>query len=191
MSLKVKSFFIDIRKSDEVFATRFTNDIPHLCIPANMIRFNLQFLRDFVKSKPDTIFYLVCYSSNRSSFIYNKYFANDEILKNIKVSNLIQFKYLQFFTNQENITKESELIRNELGYLPTVINKGYNFYSLTRVLQTILGLLLIITSLLLWNKCNKKRKWVLWLVLIMGVNALFNGLTSTCTISKLFMNYLN
>jgi rhodanese-related sulfurtransferase len=184
-------FFIDIRKSDEVFATHFTDDIPHICIPSNMIRFNLQFLRDFIKSKSDTMFYLVCHSSNRSSFIYNKYFANDKILKNIKVSKNIQFNELQFLTSKNIITKSSNAIMQELGYLPTIINKGYNFYNLTRVLQTILGLLLILVSILLWNKCNKKRQWVLWVSLIMGFNALFNGLTSTCTISKVFMNYLN
>jgi rhodanese-related sulfurtransferase len=185
----MQHFFIDIRKSDEVFATRFTDDIQHVYIPSNMIRFNLQFLRYLVKSKPDTQFYLVCHSGNRSSFIYNKYFANDEILKNVKVSKFIQFKYLKSLTNQStSVTNE---IMNELGYLPTVINKGYNYYNLTRVLQTILGLLLILIFALLWNKCNKKRNWVLWLSLIMGVNSLFNGLTSTCTVSKVFMDYLN
>lgn len=196
------TFFIDIRKSDEVYSLRFHKTVPHICIPSNMIRFNLTFLRELVKSKANTNFYLVCNSGNRSKFIYNKYFSNDNILKSIKVNQYIQFNKFKVVSNEKaniNMNDAPHLIllgkkinlKEKLGFYPKCISNGYNYYSLTRVLQTILGFLLIITALLLWSKCNKNRKWVLWLALIMGINALINGLTSTCTISKVFMNYLN
>jgi rhodanese-related sulfurtransferase len=196
------TFFIDIRKSDEVYGLRFHESVPHVCVPSNMIRFNITYLKELVKSKPNAKIYLVCNSGNRSKFIYNKYFSNDKTLKSIKVSKNIQFKNFEvadstkagIFNNIPHyvlIGKNTTLIKKELGFKPIFSYNGYNYYSLTRVLQTILGSLLILTALLLWSKCYKNHKWVLWVALIMGINALINGLTSTCTISKVFMNYLN
>ena len=179
---KPKVFYIDIRKSDEVYGKRFAETEKHVCIPSNMIRFNLQFLENLVKSHRDHKFYLVCYSGSRSKFIYTKYFANNNILKSVNVNELVQFSELG------NLKYNWEEI---LGYYPILIYGGYNYYSLTRVLQTIMGSLLILTAVLLWSKCNKNRKWILWVALIMGINALINGLTSTCTISRVFMDYLN
>lgn len=183
------TFFIDIRKSDEVYSIKFSNKVNHICIPSNMIRFNLPLLRSLVRLNEKV--YLICSSGTRSQFIYDKYFSNDNILNKVTVDNIIQFNNFEVMENGLLHGKYNLEIKNRLGFLPEFIYKGYNYYSLTRVLQTILGTLLIFIAVVLWKKCNEDKKWILWIALIMGVNALINGLTSTCTISKVFMNSLN
>ena len=89
----MKYLFIDIRKSDEVYAKHFdqSQEYSFYNIPMNMIRFNAQTIikhLDYV----DEI-YIVCQSSSRSQFIKNKYF-ND--YKKIKVSQTLQFSNLKY-----------------------------------------------------------------------------------------------
>lgn len=187
------TLFIDIRKSDEVYEKHFNDTINYICIPSNMIRFNLLFIKNIVNLNKDKKIYLVCSSGFRSKFIYDKYFAKDNILKKIIVNKNIQFNNFETICTNgigQLHSKYDSIIEKELNFLPTFKQKGYNYYNLTRILQTILGTVLIFIALLLWSKCNH-NKWILWVALIMGINSLINGLTSTCTISKIFINKLN
>ena len=76
-------------------------------------------------------------------------------------------------------------------------SNSFNFYSILRITQTILGIAIltlgIYTYMQLKDKklLNKINTTPLLILLVFGVNALINGLTSTCTVSTVFMDYLN
>jgi rhodanese-related sulfurtransferase len=181
--MNTNDFFIDIRNSDEVLSHKFDNTKHKFVnIPANMIRFNLDFLRDLVKSEEYERIFLVCNSGNRSKIIYNKYFVNDNILKNIIIDNRVAFN--KFITsNPYNI--------NELNLsIYTLRGPKFNLYNMTRVIQLLLGSILLIGGLKLINT-NKKNEWIIWIMIGFGLMAIFNALTATCTISKVFAYYLN
>lgn len=180
----MNNFFIDIRNSDEVLSHRF-DDTRHnfVNIPSNMIRFNLKFISDIVKSGKYNNIYLVCRSGNRSKLIYNKYFANDNILNKIITRDELNFN--NYKNNPQNIS--------ELGLvIYTVKGPRFNLYNMMRVIQLVLGSILLLSGIGLYGLGSvNKHFWILWIMIIMGTMAIYNGLTGTCTISKVFINYIN
>lgn len=175
--------FIDIRKSDEVYAKHFdySKDYKLYTIPMNMIRFNTKNIINHLKYIDEI--YIVCNSGKRANFIKNKYFKdNDKIIVN---------KDLQF----KNFTKGINKIKLNYDTLElNVIVNGYNFYSIMRLIQTIIGsLILLLGGYTLYeiNKYKKINKIPIIVLLLIGSMTLINGLTSTCTLSEILKNYLN
>lgn len=174
--------FIDIRKSDEVFSNRLDKsakyDIYH--IPMYMIRFNVEMIKQLNYKE----IYIICHSGKRSQFIKNKYFTNNN---NIFASESLQFQKLSFGINT-NIT----LNNNSTIDVNVVGSNSFNIYSIMRITQIILGTLILIIGLYTYFSLNEdKNRIPLIILLIFGFNALINGLTSTCTVSDIFVDYLN
>jgi hypothetical protein len=178
------SLLIDIRQSDEVYSKRFeeTDKYKVYTIPMNMIRFSVNMIKQHLEYVDDI--YIVCSSGTRSEFIKNKYFKEE--LK-IKVNNNLQFN------NLKNGMNQIELNQNEFINVKVVGNGSFNLYNLTRLIQTILGILIIFLGGYTYYQIkNKKVNTIPLIILIVfGVNSLFNGLTSTCTLSMLLKDYLN
>ena len=76
-------------------------------------------------------------------------------------------------------------------------SNSFNYYNVMRIIQTILGIVMILiggyTYIQLKNeKLLKKINSVPLIILVLfGSMALYNGLTSTCSISILLEDYLN
>jgi rhodanese-related sulfurtransferase len=185
---KMKYLFIDIRKSDEVYAKHFdqSQDYSFYNIPMNMIRFNAQTIikhLDYV----DEI-YIVCQSASRSQFIKNKYF-ND--YKRIKVSQTLQFSNLKYGLNNVSLNEKTDMRINIVG------SNSFNFYNVMRIIQTIMGIIMISVGgytymqLRKANVLKKINSLPLIVLILFGMMALYNGLTSTCSISILLKDYLN
>ena len=182
----MKYLFIDIRKSDEVYAKHFgqSQDYSFYNIPMNMIRFNAQTIikhLDYV----DEI-YIVCQTSSRSQFIKNKYF-ND--YKNIKVSQTLQFSNLNYGLN--NVSLNNTVMRINI-----VGSNSFNFYNVMRIIQTIMGIIMISVGGYTYMQVQKEKikkinTLPLIILMLFGTMALYNGLTSTCSMSILFKDYLN
>jgi hypothetical protein len=182
----MKYLFIDIRKSDEVYAKHFgqSQDYSFYNIPMNMIRFNAQTIikhLDYV----DEI-YIVCQTSSRSQFIKNKYF-ND--YKNIKVSQTLQFSNLNYGLN--NVSLNNTVMRINI-----VGSNSFNFYNVMRIIQTIMGIIMISVGGYTYMQVKKEKikkinTLPLIILMLFGTMALYNGLTSTCSMSILFKDYLN
>lgn len=128
--------YIDIREPYELIKFRFHNDINFINIPLLSIQFNLNLIKKLI-NEYDTIF-LVCKSGNRATYIYNKYFKNDDQLKNIIVHNKINFNNFNIGENYINI--------NNLGTLniKTIINDNFIMNNNILYLLIILLLLLIL-----------------------------------------------
>jgi len=184
----MKYLFIDIRKSDEVYSKHFdlSQDYSFYNIPMNMIRFNAQNIikhLDYV----DEI-YIVCQSSSRSQFIKDKYFNDYE---RIKVSKNLQFVNLKHGLNNVSLNENTTMKINIVG------SNSFNFYNVMRIIQTVLGLIMILvggyTYIQLKNAklLNKINGLPLIFLVLFGSMALYNGLTSTCSISILLTDYLN
>jgi len=176
--------FIDIRKSDEVYSRRFDKSYNYdvYYIPMYMIRFNVDMIKTHLKYKKEI--YIVCNSASRSQFIKDKYFAND---RNIIVSNSLQFNNLSQGVNTVSLQNNSVKI-NVIG------TNSFNLYNIMRITQIILGsLILLIGSYTLYATYPYKsiNKIPLIILILFGAMALFNGLTSTCTISTIFVDSLN
>ena len=182
----MKYLFIDIRKSDEVLTKRFgeSDDYEVYNIPMNMIRFNAKTIIDHLDYFDEI--YIVCRSARRSQFIKDKYFQEVE---KIKVNKELQFKNLPH--------GESNIILNNKEIKINVIGTNkFNLYNMMRIIQIILGsLILILGGYTLYeiNNCKNKKlnKIPLIILLLFGLMALYNGITSTCTISQLFQDKLN
>jgi hypothetical protein len=156
-----------------------------------MIRFNAQTIikhLDYV----DEI-YIVCQSSSRSQFIKDKYF-NDYIsndYKRIKVSKILQFANLNYGLNNVSFNENTNMKINIVG------SNSFNFYNVMRILQTIMGIIMIFvggyTYIQLKNAKLLKKINSLPLIglALFGSMVLYNGLTSTCSISMLLKDYLN
>ena len=173
----MKYLFIDIRKSDEVYSNHFdqSQEYSFYNIPMNMIRFNAKTIIKHLDYF-DTI-YIVCQSSNRSQFIKNKYFSDYE---RIKVNKNLQFSTLKHGLN--NVSLDGDIKINIIG------SNAFNFYSIMRITQTIMGIIMLSVGLYI----RKEKKIVPWIILVsFGSMALFNGLTSTCSMSILLEDYLN
>ena len=184
----MKYLFIDIRKSDEVYSKHFdqSQEYSFYNIPMNMIRFNAQTIikhLDYV----DEI-YIVCQSANRSQFIKNKYF-ND--YKRIKVSQTLQFSNLKYGLNNVSLNEKTDMRINIVG------SNSFNFYSVMRIIQTIMGIIMLSVGLYIYIQLRKenllKKINIIPLIVLaaFGSMALYNGLTSTCSISILLEDYLN
>ena len=176
--------FIDIRKSDEVYSRRFDKSYNYdvYYIPMYMIRFNVDMIRKHINYKKEI--YIVCNSATRSQFIKNKYFAND---RNIIVSDSLQFNNLS--QGHNNVVLNNNTIKiNVIG------DNQFNLYNIMRITQIILGsLIIIIGGYTLYATYSYKNinKIPLIILILFGTMALFNGITSTCTISTIFVDSLN
>lgn len=179
--MTTKYLIVDIRNSDEVLSKHFDGSkiTNFYNIPMNMIRFNKEGILSHLKYI-DKIF-IVCQSGSRAQFIKNKYFKEEN---NILVDKSLQFKNMNT-PGMHNITLESGTT------IPVYINGSfkYNLYNLTRIIQIILGSVILACVLLLWKTCRMKTPLIV--LVLFGGMALFNGLTNTCTLSLVFRDLLN
>jgi rhodanese-related sulfurtransferase len=183
----MKYLFIDIRKSDEVYAKHFdqSQEYSFYNIPMNMIRFNAQTIINHLEYVDEI--YIVCQSASRSQFIKNKYFNHHE---KIKVSKNIQFSKLNYGSNKVSLNNTDMRI-NIIG------SNSFNFYNVMRIIQTILGIIMLSVggyTYMQLSKANLLKKinsLPLIVLMLFGSMALYNGLTSTCSISILLKDYLN
>ena len=182
----MKYLFIDIRKSDEVYSKHFdtSNEYSFYNIPMNMIRFNVKTIIEHLEYIDEI--YIVCESSNRSTFIKNKYFKE---YSRIKVNKHLQFNHLKHGLNHVHLNENIKI--NIIG------SNSFNYYSVMRIIQTIMGIVMISIGLYTYiqlknEKLLKKINSLPLIVLILfGIMALYNGLTSTCSISILLQDLLN
>jgi len=184
----MKYLFIDIRKSDEVYSRHFdqSQEYSFYNIPMNMIRFNAKTIINHLEYFDEI--YIVCQSASRSQFIKNKYFNND---KRIKVSEKLQFSNLKYGLNNISLNENTDIRINIIG------SNSFNFYSVMRIIQTIMGVIMLSVGIYIYIQLSKEKllKKINILPLIVlalfGSMAIYNGLTSTCSISILLEEYLN
>lgn len=175
---------IDIRNGDEVLAkhldSRYT--LNYYNIPMNMIRFNRAVILNHLQWV-DTV-YIMCNSGARSQFIKDKYFADEP---KVKVSSKLQF-------NQFHKPGQYSVTLNDGTTLKIYVTGtfSYNLYSITRLIQIMLGTIMIVCAsyMLAYGSC-KKTHVPLYVVLLFGTMALINGVTNTCTLSLLLRDMLN
>lgn len=189
---------IDIRSDSEVFEKHFDQTMIHspalkgkinystYNIPMNMIRFNVETILDHLQWV-DKI-YLVCRSGRRSQFIKDKYFANNP--------RILVDKQLQFQNFQAGINTVVAPITGDKFNIPVVVADNWTVYSITRIVQIMLGLVIIVCVMISLyqlglQQVNKRGLWALYILLLFGIMALFNGLTSTCILSQLLEDILN
>jgi hypothetical protein len=177
----MKRIFIDIRKSDEVYSRHFalSDDYSVYYIPMNMIRFNVPNIvqhLDYV----DEIF-LICQSASRSQFIKDKYFSKYE---RIRVHKDLQFNALNYGENMVHLNTIPSVIR-------IVGSDGFNLYNVMRMTQIIMGLLIIMIGSYTYIYTRKNKTYPLLFLIAFGAMVLFNGLTSTCSLSYFLQDYLN
>jgi len=76
-------------------------------------------------------------------------------------------------------------------------SNSFNFYNVMRIIQTILGIIMISAGGYTYiqlsnaNLLKKINSLPLFVLVLFGIMALYNGLTSTCSISILLKDYLN
>jgi hypothetical protein len=151
-----------------------------------MIRFNADTIINHLEYIDEI--YIVCQSANRSQFIKNKYF-ND--YKRIKVHQKLQFSNLNYGLNYVSIDGNTDMKINIVG------SNSFNFYNVMRINQTIMGIIMLSIGIYIYIQLRKykllKKINILPLIILVafGIMALYNGLTSTCTISFLLEDYLN
>jgi len=88
---------------------------------------------------------------------------------------------------------------NELLNIPIHIigSNSFNYYSVMRIIQTMMGILILTIGMYTYlqlkqkNLIKKINVIPLIILILFGVMALYNGLTSTCSISILLENELN
>ena len=180
----MKYLFIDIRQSDEVYNKRFdiSESYTHYNIPMNMIRFNIDNIKNHL-THADNI-YIVCRSASRSQFIKDTYLSDEP---RIKVDSKLQFVNLKHGQNTVKLNNESINI-NVVGA------NRFNLYNITRIIQIILGLLILLLggyTYYIIRSLKNVNTIPLIILLAFGAMALFNGLTNTCTLSLLLRSVLN
>jgi hypothetical protein len=152
----------------------------------NMIRFNAQTIVNHLEYVDEI--YIVCQSAKRSQFIKNKYFKDDD---RIKVNKNLQFSNLKYGSNNVSLDGNTPMRIHVVG------SNSFNFYSIMRITQTILGTIMLSIGIYIYINLKKakllKKINVLSLIILIlfGSMALFNGLTSTCTMSIVLQDYLN
>jgi hypothetical protein len=184
----MKYLFIDIRKSDEVYSKHFdqSKDYSFYNIPMNMIRFNAQTIVNHLEYFDEI--YIVCQSANRSQFIKDKYFNQYE---RINVSKNLQFVNLKHGLNNVSLNENTTMRINIIG------SNSFNYYNIMRILQTVLGLVMILVGGYTFMQIGREKLFrkisatPLIILVLIGSMALYNGLTSTCSISILLEDYLN
>jgi hypothetical protein len=135
--------------------------------------------------------YIVCQSANRSNFIKNKYFNKYD---KIKVNNNLQFANLN---HGQNTVSLDESKKGQGLNINIVGSNSFNFYNVMRITQTIMGTLMILIGLYIYTQLQKdgaamnKIRVPLFILIAFGSMVLFNGLTSTCSLSILLEDYLN
>lgn len=85
-------------------------------------------------------------------------------------------------------------LQNNTVKINVIGTNSFNLYNIMRITQIILGsLILLIGSYTLYATYPYKsiNKIPLIILILFGAMALFNGLTSTCTISTIFIDSLN
>jgi hypothetical protein len=181
----MKKIFIDIRQSDEVYQKRFGESSQYQVynIPMNMIRFNQKTIINHLEYIDDI--YIVCHSGQRSQFIKDKYFPNQS---NIKVNYNLQFKNLKHGNNIVTLDDISKPIQ-----VKVIGSNSFNLYNMTRIIQILLGTLILTLGGYTYYQSGNIRinRIPLIILLFFGLMALFNGVTATCTLSKLLVDYLN
>ena len=76
-------------------------------------------------------------------------------------------------------------------------SNSFNFYNIMRILQTIMGLIMLSVGgytyiqLRQVNLLKKMNVLPLIVLVLFGIMVLYNGLTSTCSVSILLEDYLN
>jgi rhodanese-related sulfurtransferase len=184
----MKYLFIDIRKSDEVYSKHFdqSQEYSFYNIPMNMIRFNAETIITHLGYFDEI--YIVCQSANRSQFIKNKYFNE---YKRIKVNKSLQFSNLQYGSNTISLDGNTDMRINVVG------SNSFNFYSVMRIIQTIMGFVMLSVGTYIYlqlknGKLLQKLNILPLIILVaFGGMSLYNGLTSTCSISIFLEDYLN
>jgi hypothetical protein len=184
----MKYLFIDIRKSDEVYSKHFdqSQEYSFYNIPMNMIRFNAQTIINHLEYIDEI--YIVCQSASRSQFIKDKYFKE---YKRIKVNENLQFSNLNYGSNIVSLDKNTNIRINIVG------SNSFNFYNVMRIIQTIMGIIMLSIGGYTYIQLRKQdllkkiNSIPLIILMLFGIMALYNGLTSTCSISILLENYLN
>lgn len=184
----MKYLFIDIRKSDEVYSRHFSQsqEYSFYNIPMNMIRFNAETIINHLEYFDEI--YIVCQTGRRSQFIKNKYFNDYE---RIKVNEKLQFANLNYGLNNVSLNEKTDMKINIVG------SNSFNFYSVMRIIQTIMGIIMISVGIYIYMQLKKEKllnkinSYPLIVLALFGSMALYNGLTSTCSISILFEDYLN
>ena len=191
----MKYLFIDIRKSDEVYSKHFdqSNEYSFYNIPMNMIRFNAENIIQHLEYVDEI--YIVCQSAARSNFIKNKYFKNYD---KIKVNNSLQFAHLNHGMNTVYLHENKKGQGQGQGLNINIIgSNSFNFYNVMRITQTIMGSLMILIGVYIYTQLQKdggamnKIRVPLFILVAFGSMVLFNGLTSTCSLSILLENELN
>ena len=183
----MKYLLIDLRKSDEVFSKHieYSDDHSVYNIPANMIRFNRDMIIKHLEYA-DKI-YIVSNTERRAQYIKDKYFINYD---NIIVNEDIQFLKLNHGEN-EIILEEGVMKLNIIG------SNAFNMYSIEKVIQLILGTLIIGLGGYTYYQMTKKKvtktinKIPLIVLILVGVMTLINSVTKTYTLSILLQDYLN
>jgi hypothetical protein len=192
----MKYLFIDIRKSDEVYSKHFdqSKEYSFYNIPMNMIRFNAENIIQHLEYVDEI--YIVCQSAARSNFIKNKYFKNYD---KIKVNNRLQFAHLNHGMNTVYLdeNKKGQQGQGQGLNINIIGSNSFNFYNVMRITQTIMGSLMILIGLYIYTQLQKdggamnKIRVPLFILVAFGSMVLFNGLTSTCSLSILLENELN
>ena len=107
------------------------------------------------------------------------------------MSETLQFSNLKYGSNNVSLNENTDMKINIVG------SNSFNFYSVMRIIQTIMGIIMLSVGIYIYIQLMKENllKKINTLPLIVlgafGSMALYNGLTSTCSISILFEDYLN
>jgi hypothetical protein len=139
-----------------------------------MIRFNAQTIINHLEYVDEI--YIVCQSASRSQFIKNKYFKDHT---RIKVNKKFQFSNLNYGLNNVSINENTNMKINIIG------SNSFNFYSIMRILQTILGIIMILVGGYTYMQLRKGdllktiNSVPLIVLVLIGIMVLYNGLTST------------
>lgn len=181
----MKYLFIDIRKSDEVYSKRFdvSEDFSVYHIPMEMIRFNKDSIIKHIEYIDEI--YIVCQSAARSQFVKDKYFSK---FPQIKINPSLQFGALKHGENTVKMSEEEVLNVNVIG------SNSFNLYNIMRIVQLVLGSMIVILGGFTLKQIGKNKsinKIPLILLILIGIMAIINGLTSTCSLSIILKDYLN
>jgi hypothetical protein len=109
-----------------------------------------------------------------------------------KVNNIFVIDSFQFDKLTYGINKV--ILNNNTIDVNIVGSNSYNVYSIMRITQIILGTLILLAgSYTLYSIKDYQNINIIPLIILLffGFNALVNGLTSTCSISEIFVDYLN
>ena len=85
------------------------------------------------------------------------------------------------------------MLDNEKIKVNVIGPNTFNLYSIMRIIQIILGTLILVLGGYTYKQIKDKKinKIPLLVLMLFGLMALINGLTSTCTMSLLLQDYLN